>query len=91
MNAAKLEEERRWELHLCLLFALNVQIFTDGKLSISVKKNLLPHRQEMLAQGLDPNPPARQDHEKVPFPKYEEYQVGLGVDNCFWTQKFKPY
>ena len=32
-------------------------------------------RQEMLEQGLDPNPPARQDHEKVPFPKYEEYQV----------------
>ena len=55
------------------------------------KKNLLPHRQEMLAQGLDPNPPARQDHEKVPFPKYEEYQVGLGVDNCLWAQKLKPY
>ena len=34
-----------------------------------------PPRQEMLEQGLDPNPPARQDHEKVPFPKYEEYQV----------------
>ena len=32
----------------------------------------------MLAQGLDPNPPTRQDHEKVPFPKYEEYQVGDG-------------
>ena len=45
----------------------------------------------MLAQGLDPNPPARQDHEKVPFPKYEEYQVGLGVDNCLWAKKFKPY
>ena len=40
----------------------------------------------MLAQGLDPNPPARQDHEKVPFPKYEEYQVGLGVDNCLWAK-----
>ena len=36
------------------------------------------YRQEMLAQGLDPNPPTRQDHEKVPFPKYEEYQVGDG-------------
>ena len=29
---------------------------------------------EMLAQGLDPGPPAPQDHEKTPYPKYDEYE-----------------
>ena len=42
--------------------------------------NSVHTRQEMLAQGLDPNPPTRQDHEKIPFPKYEEYEVGFNYE-----------
>merc|ERR1712107_463102 len=34
-------------------------------------------RQEMLAQGLDPNPPARQDHEKCLFPNMRSIRVIL--------------
>merc|ERR1712055_1007383 len=49
-------------------------------------------KEEMLAQGLDPNPPARQDHEKVPFPKYEEYQSHPGVESGDKMKDFKnPY
>ena len=32
-------------------------------------------REEMLAQGLDPEPPQKQDHEKTPYPKYAEFEV----------------
>ena len=35
-------------------------------------------RAEMLAGGLDPNPPAQQDHEKTPYPKYDEYEITPG-------------
>ena len=33
---------------------------------------------EMLAAGLDPSPPGIQDHEKTPYPKYQEYEVMPG-------------
>ena len=33
---------------------------------------------EMLKAGLDPSPPGIQDHEKTPFPKYNEYEVMPG-------------
>jgi NADH:ubiquinone oxidoreductase subunit len=29
---------------------------------------------ELVAAGLDPSPPALQDHEKTPYPKYAEYE-----------------
>ena len=35
-------------------------------------------RAEMLAAGLDPSPPGIQDHEKTPYPKYEEYEITPG-------------
>merc|ERR1712142_196226 len=38
---------------------------------------------EMLAAGLDPSPPGIQDHEKTPFPKYQEYKV------MPWEQEFQ--
>ena len=52
-----------------------LQLSTHCELCFLWSFNPSSPRQEMLEQGLDPNPPARQDHEKVPFPKYEEYQV----------------
>ena len=35
-------------------------------------------RAEMLAAGLDPAPPGKQDHEKTPYPKYAEYEITPG-------------
>ena len=32
----------------------------------------------MIAAGLDPAPPGIQDHEKTPYPKYEEYEITPG-------------
>ena len=32
----------------------------------------------MLAAGLDPSPPGIQDHEKTPYPKYNEFEVTPG-------------
>ena len=32
----------------------------------------------LLAAGLDPSPPGIQDHEKTPYPKYDEFEVTPG-------------
>ena len=52
---------------------------------------------ELTASGLDPSPPPPQDHEKTPYPKYEEFEVLPGEGNWRegekdrWEKYKNPY
>jgi len=37
--------------------------------------------EELKAQGLDAGPPKPQDHEKTPYPKYEEFEIMRKLSN----------
>jgi len=48
-------------------------------------------KEEMLAQGLDPGPPPLQDHEKTPYPKYEEFESVPGVKKEEQQDRWKDF
>eukprot|EP00088_Acartia_fossae_P043939 TRINITY_DN4651_c0_g1_i1.p1 TRINITY_DN4651_c0_g1~~TRINITY_DN4651_c0_g1_i1.p1 ORF type:complete len:185 (+),score=46.09 TRINITY_DN4651_c0_g1_i1:45-599(+) len=46
---------------------------------------------ELKAQGLDTGPPKPQDHEKMPYPKYEEFEIIPGDKEYQQKDRWEKY
>jgi len=58
---------------------------------VNAAKLEMARAEELKAQGLDPGPPKLQDHEKTPYPKYEEFEIMPGESDDQKRDRWEKY